>query len=469
MSDDANPGCPECARLRAVIAELLARVAHLEARLARAEKNSTNSSKPPSSDIVKPSKDPAGRGGKKRRKRGGQPGHPRHQRLAFPPEQIDERCDYALSECPDCGGPVLSSQQPARIVQQVEVVAKPVSISEHRAQACWCERCRKTHYASLPAAVRRGGLLGPGLTTLVAYLKGRCHCSFTTIQQFLKDVLGVFVSRGQLRKVCGKAADSLEPAYAELLGRLPAESQVNVDETGHHENGRILWTWCFRAPLYTLFKIAPSRGSEVLVDVLGRDFNGVLGCDYFSAYRKYMKDFNVVVQFCLAHLIRDVKFLVEHPNSRNAAYGRRVLAKLRDLFGVIHARPKRPGRAFAIDLQNAGDALWAEAVWRVPDTSEAQNLATRFDEHGESYIRFITTPGIEPTNNLAEQAIRFVVLDRHVTQGTRSPAGQSWSERIWTAIATCSQQGRSVFQFLRESVQAHFQGQPTPSLLLDSS
>lgn len=459
MTDRATTSCPECARL-------MQRVAELEAQLARAEKNSGNSSKPPSSDIVKPPKQVSGRGGKKRRKRGGQPGHPRHQRTPFSEEQIDRRWDYSLPECPDCGGPVLSSRQPARVVQQVELVARPVEVSEHRALAGWCQRCRKTHYASLPAEVRRAGLLGPQLTTLVAYLKGSCHCSFTTIQRFAQDVLGVRVSRGQLRKVCGKAADSLGPAYEDLLRRLPGASRVNVDETGHKENGRRLWTWCFRAALFTLFKISPSRGSDVLVEVLGREFNGVLGCDYFSAYRKYMKDFGVVAQFCLAHLIRDVKFLVEHPNSRNRAYGRRVLAKLRDLFGVIHDREKRSARGFAIDLQDAGDALCAEAVWRVPSTAEAQNLAIRFDDHADNYIRFITTPGIEPTNNLAEQAIRFVVLDRHVTQGSRSPAGQRWSERIWTAVATCAQQRRSVFQFLRASVQAHFQGRPFPRLLL---
>ena len=69
-------------------------------------------------------------------------------------------------------------------------------------------------------------------------------------------------------------------------------------------------------------------------------------------------------------------------------------------------------------------------------------LVNRFREHGREYIRFITTPDIEPTNNLAEQAIRFVVLDRKVTQGTRSEAGRQWCERIWTVIATCAQHGK---------------------------
>ena len=105
------------------------------------------------------------------------------------------------------------------------------------------------------------------------------------------------------------------------------------------------------------------------------------------------------------------------------------------------------------------------ATTRVSDGKHAQNLAKRFHQHGEAYFRFITTPGIEPTNNLAEQAIRYVVIDRWITQGTRSETGRRWCERIWTTIATCSQQGRSVFEFLLESVQANLCGAPPPSLM----
>jgi transposase len=77
----------------------------------------------------------------------------------------------------------------------------------------------------------------------------------------------------------------------------------------------------------------------------------------------------------------------------------------------------------------------------------------------------VTTPGVEPTNTLAEQAIRFVVIDRHVTQGTRGEAGRRWCERIWTVIATCRQQGRSVFEYLAAAVAAAFQQTAVPSLL----
>jgi len=282
----------------------------------------------------------------------------------------------------------------------------------------------------------KAGLVGPRLTAFIGYLKGACHLSFSSIRKFLRDVVKVTLSCGQLRKLIAKVSNRLADPYEELLTLLPEKESLNVDETGHKDNGQRMWTWCFRASLFTLFKISPSRGSQVLLDVLGKEFSGTIGCDYFSAYRKYMRlNDNVAVQFCLAHLIRDVKFLVDHPNSKNRAYGRRVLEAIRSLFDVIHRREEMTETGFARRLRSVGDQLQHQAMYRVPRIKEAQNLANRFRKHGQQYLQFITTPGIEPTNHLAEQAIRFVVIDRKITQGSRSEAGQKWLERIWTVTA----------------------------------
>lgn len=466
VSDQANSGCPHCAALSARLRALEAQVAELQRQLAAATKNSATSSKPPSSDIVKPKL--ARPKGLKKRKRGAQPGHPRHERERIPAHEVDYFWTHDLAICPDCGGPLDACAAPPKVQQQIEVVERPIEVHEHHALAGHCAGCNRVHYAEIPEDIRRAGLAGPRLTALVAYLKSACHCSFTTIRKFLRDVVQVKLSRGFLRKLCAKVSDSLEECYEQLRKLLPTEDVVNVDETGHKDDGRRLWTWCFRAATFTLFKISPSRGSEVLVEILGKEFEGVLGCDYFSAYRKYMHDFDVLVQFCLAHLIRDLKFLAEHPDPENRAYGKRVLQAVRTMFGVIH-REAELGDRFASELEDAGWEVVKQATFRVPAAAESQNLANRFRTHGLSYIRFITTPGVDPTNNLAEQAIRFVVIDRHVTQGTRGESGQRWLERIWSVIATCTQHGRSVFEFLDATIRAHFQGEPPPRLLPDSS
>ena len=471
MAKGRRSNCERCGRLEQNLQELKERITQLETELANAKKNSTNSSKPPSSDITKPDgKKKTADGKSSKRKRGGQFGHPRHQRPAFEPSEVDQYFDYYYSGCPDCGGELQYREKLQRVLQQIELILQPIQITEHRCVECFCVDCDKTHVAPIPDDIRRAGLVGPRLTALVGYLKGVCHCSFSTIRKFLRDVVGVKISRGQLRKLCGKVGESLEPAWQALLEQLPFEAVLNVDETGHKDNGKRMWTWCFRASLFTLFKIDSSRGSDVLLKVLGEEFDGVLGCDYFSAYHKYMRlNENGLVQFCLAHFIRDVKFLVNHPHKQNRTYGEGVLEATRQLFKVIHRRDELSAENFQATLEQASGVLTYRVVWDVPETSEASNLANRFQKHGDSYLQFVTTPGIEPTNNLAEQAIRFVVIDRHVTHGSRSEAGQRWLERIWTAIAACTQQVRSVFEFLQQSVAAYFQGQTGPSLVPDTS
>jgi transposase len=225
-------------------------------------------------------------------------------------------------------------------------------------------------------------------------------------------------------------------SHLALQKRLPREDILNVDESGHKENGRRLWTWGFRAASFTCFKIDPSRDSQVLQAMLGKDFAGILGCDYFSAYHKYRKDSGVFLQFCLAHLIRDVKFLATLPEAATVAYSQRLLEALRQLFNILHQREMMEDMVFQQALVEARDHLVAAGL-NAPEHKPAQNMAERFRHNRDSYFRFITTPGLEPTNNLAEQAIRFVVLDHHVTQGTRGLPGRQWCQRIWTAAATC--------------------------------
>jgi transposase len=472
MGAEAATSCANCQRLQAqldalgaTVAQLQATIARLEGQLASARKDSSTSSKPPSSDIVKPPK-PQPPQGQDQRKIGGQPGHPKHQRAAFPPEQVNGGFhDHYLELCPACGHGLQEAGGAPRVVQRIDILEVPLRIEEHRGHPAWCPHCQKAHYAPFPVGVGRGGLAGPRLTTLIAYLKGFCHASFSTVRKFLRDVAQITLSRGQLAKIISKVSAALEGPYEELLEDLPGRAWLNIDEAGHKQNGARMWTWCFRAGLYTLFKIDPTRSANVLLEVLGDEFNGVLGCDYFSAYRRYRREFGATLQFCLAHLIRDVKFLTTLPDARDRAYGERLRQALRELFGVIHRREALSAEAFGQQLQAARAEVLRQGGRDVPPGRHSQALAKRLAKHGDGYFQFLTTPGVQPTNNLAEQAIRFVVIDRRITQGTRGEAGQRWCERIWTVAATCAQQGRSVFDYLYAAVEAYFHKAEAPSLL----
>ena len=467
MAKQDGNGCPRCAELERKLLELMDRIAKLEAALAAAKKNSSNSSKPPSSDIVNPPPKNRKAGRPRKRRRGGQPGHPRHTRPLLEENELDRIWEWRFPSCPDCHGALQDADQEPTRLQQIEIEHNPVQIEEHRKIAQWCPHCNKLHVPELPAQLAEAGLFGPRLTALVGWLKGVCHMSISSIRKYFRDVIGVKISRGMIANLVHKVSQSLQQPYEELLERLAEEDRVNVDETGHKDNGHKLWTWCFRACLYTVFKISPSRGSKVLIEVLGKEFDGVLGCDYFSAYHKYMKlNDNVALQFCLAHLIRDYKFLAEHPDPQNRQYGRRMLTQFRKLFGIIHRRERYASEAtFQRALEQARNDLVWEATMESPHTREACNLENRFYQHTESYFRFLTTPDVDPTNNLAEQAIRYVAIHRRMTQGTRGETGQRWFERIATVIVTCGQQGRSAFEYLCSAVERFLAGDPAPTLV----
>jgi transposase len=456
-------GCSELQRrnlaLQAENDQLRAALENLKEQLAEAKKDSRTSHKPPSSDLVKPPRTPTNG------QPGAQPEHPGHFRSPYLPEELTASFDYRLCQCPDCGGELDPLPEPVRIIQQVDVRVIQPSIEEHRSYASWCPHCDKKFSQPIPEAIAGQGLLGPHLRTLIAYLKAVCHASFSTIRKYFRDILQIKVSRGYLAKVIAQVSATLAGPYEELLLRLAQEPFLNVDETGHPHHKERWWTWCFRAELYTLYRVDPTRSADVLLAVLGREFQGVLGCDQFSAYHRYLGTVDIRVQWCLAHLIREVKFLTTLPLPAARAYGERFREALRNLFAVIHQREHLSERAFQKRLLIAKEHILTVSREAVPDNKYCRNLAERMRKHGEGYFTFITTPGVGPTNNAAEQAIRFVVIDRYITQGTRSVWGARWSERIWTVVATCAQQGKSVYSFLYACIVTHAAKTAPPSLV----
>jgi transposase len=283
-------------------------------------------------------------------------------------------------------------------------------VVEHRARLYRHRLTGEVVAARLPEEVMRGGLVGPRLSALIAYQKGACHMPYRVIQTFLEDVLRLDLSTGQLVKIVGKASAALFPSYQEVQAALSTCTMVNIDETGHPENGQKLWTWGFHAPGadgFTLFPIDPARSSDVLKEFLGETFAGVVGCDYHSAYRKFLNDTQASMQFCWAPLIRDVKFLTTLSDRVTRGFGERLLVSIKQLFRVGHQREEMPPDRW----QRAAGRIKAKVLKvarRAPRRAEAQNIAERFRKHGEHYFRFLDTAGVEPTNNAMEQRFRFL-------------------------------------------------------------
>jgi len=458
-----------------IIERLEKRVAELELKLAKALKNSSNSSKSPSSDIVKPPKKKTDRG--KKAKRGGQPGHQRKLREPLPPERVDQQITYEIPAA-EIRERNLTPTDQFETVQHIELLDLPIHVTEHRLRK-YLDGWGKTVLPDVPELTGQP-IFGPRMLSMIGWLKSRAHGSYSTIALWMSDVLEVPVSRGYLAKLCnGPISASLGDAHEQLKRAIPQQRRLGSDESSLKNNSQKHWIWCLTAPLFTLFHIASSRGRKVLEELIGTDYDGTVQFDYFSSNCSFAWNFNIKAQYCWAHLIREIRFLEKHPDKKTTAWAERLLDRSRKMFAAWHRRDKMTDDGFRRSMVIHRDRF-LKIVRKSPDSTEASNLAARFAvipfqaeganeiesyDLSTDYFRFMFASGVEPTNNHSEQQIRPCVIDRRITQGTRSAAGERYHERMWTAIATCDKQNRSFFRFLHASIAAKITGQAAPSLL----
>ena len=458
---------------RQLIETLRREVEELRLALAKATKDSSNSSKSPSSDIVKPpKKGSGGKAARRKRKRGGQRGHQRKLRQPLPPERVDEAFVYEMTDA-EVRRRNLTPTDQFEIIQHVELLDMPIHVSEHRLRKYLTADGRTV--VTQVSELQGRPIFGPRMLAMIGWLKSRAHCSYTTIATWMDDVLQVPVCRGYLSKLCnGVISDSVADAYEELRAAIPEEATLGSDESSLKNNGKKHWVWCITAPLFTVFHIATSRGRKVLEELIGPDFQGTVHFDYFSSNCSFAWNFDVHAQYCWAHLIRDIRFLDKHPDRKTRRWAAKLLDRASRLFSAWHRRDEMSAqgrrRSFVMHRKK-----FLDVVRKPPDSSDAANLSARFEiveladgghyDMSEDYFRFLFASGVEPTNNHTEQQVRHCVIDRRITQGTRSEVGQRYHERMWTAIATCAKQGRSFFHFLHESIAANLASHTPPSLL----
>ena len=137
------------------------------------------------------------------------------------------------------------------------------------------------------------------MVAMIGWLKSVAHCSYSTIEKWMEDVLQVPVSRGYLAKLCtGTISASLADAYTELTEAIPRQDQLGSDETSIKDNGKKHWIWCITAAPFTVFHIATSRSRAILEKLVGSEFSGYLHFDYFSANCSFAWNYWIKAQYC---------------------------------------------------------------------------------------------------------------------------------------------------------------------------
>ena len=459
-------------RLRKQLEEQAKRIADLERQLALRHQNSTTSSKPPSSDGLAGHQRARGRRVKSRRKPGGQPGHPGHHRALVPVERVDVIVELVPETCRHCTRRLHGRHgvgDPRRH-QVTELPPIAAHITEYRCHRRQCPACGTTTLAPLPDEL--ASQFGPQLTALIAYLTVVCRMPRLVVQRFLDGALQIPISLGSTQKAWEETSVAVAASYAELDAALRHEAVLNVDETGHRTNGDKRGLWTFVARTFVVYRIAASRGSDVLTTVLGQTFAGILGSDRLPSYLKYVVGQR---QFCWAHVTRNVRSALDLATTPAATrFCREALALDRRLFRLWHRFRGDPGargspltrteliaKVLPIEKQ-----LFALGERHLDATNaDVRNLARAFFVHHQHFFTFVHEEGVAPTNNAAERALRTAVQWRKIMFGNRSAEGELAVARLLTVTRTCQLQQLNVLTYLTAAICCHRRHQTVASLL----
>ena len=460
--------------LRSQLTGLATELAQLRERIGR---SSRNSSKPPSSDGpgFKPPERRKGSG----RQRGGQPGHPGSGPELLPIERVDEVVEHHPDACRRCGT-LLHGEDPDPLRHQV-IEIPPITpvVIEHRLHRLVCPCCSISTCATLPADVEASPY-GPRFSALVGLLGSVFPLSFSKTQALLDQLLGVEISRGAIARVRQRLSAALAEPMAQALDAARQQPVAYVDETGaptgnadgNNPSGKRGWQWVMVTPLVTVFQQGLSRSAAAASELLGHSFGGIVVSDRFSAYNHLPTQQR---QLCWAHLIRDLTAIAERPGA-SAEFGAELLGLQQQLFDHWHryrhgtidwtalqqgCRPLR--QAFETTLQQVVE-LGCQRGERTP-WAKTVRTAQQILPLADGLWTFLEIEGIEPTNNVAERALRQSVIQRKISHGVQSRQGAICRSRLLTVTTTLRQQGRDVWSFLEQAWIAHHCGGVMPSLL----
>ena len=242
-------------------------------------------------------KKPTEQGKKKRKKRDAQ--YNRARRREAPTQVVEHR----IRHCPVCAN-ALGGISVARRRQVIELPSPPpVEVTEHVVYHGWCSQCQQWREAPLDVSLEviGQGRMGVKLTSVIAYLRTVMRLPVRQIQAYLATLHGLKISSGEIVELLHRAKTHLQLAVAALKQQIRASPAVQADETGWREDGKNGYIWSVSTPEVRYYEYHHSRGSEVVKQLLGESFEGVLGSDFYASYNIYQG----LHQRCWVHLLRE--------------------------------------------------------------------------------------------------------------------------------------------------------------------
>lgn len=362
------------------------------------------------------------------------------------PTRIEE---HVLRTCPVChmglGGISL-----ARRRQVVELPAPPpVEVTEYRIYKGWCATCGKWREApvDLGRQVMGQGRLGVRISSMVAYLRTVMRLPIRQIQVYLSTLHGLSVSIGEIVELLHRMRQQTTTQLAALKAEIRASPAVQADETGWREDGINGYVWSVNTPTIRYYEYHHSRSGDVIVELLGENFLGVVGSDFYAGYNKLLG----LHQRCWVHLLRDIRDLKkQHPDDED------LLRWATSVKGIYRRAVAHPGPdpnlpanqqlAARRELAHAFEQeLWHICAPYAHTTAPQHTLCERVERFLPELFVFVAIPGVPADNNLAERSIRPLVIARKISGGTRSPKGSETRMALFSLFSTWAAQGQNPF------------------------
>ena len=363
-----------------------------------------------------------------------------HKGVTRPPAKPDKQVEVTKDRCPDCGaelGDPFSVE--TKVIEEIPE-PQPVIVTEYKIAHYTCPHCQKEVVAT-DASCPKEGRFGNNTIAQAVLLKYEDRLPHRKIRNALIRQYGLDISPATILDLTRRAADAVQSVYDAILDRVRNASILHADETSIKVQGQKYWIWVFTTPSETFIVIRKSRGTKVLMEVLTRRFKGIIVCDGWKPYAKFTKR----IQRCWAHLLRESKDLAD--TIAEAVSLHRALTRLyQKLTNALESDPPPEIREKLLHNAQATLKRW---INRGYGNEKVEKLIGKIENGFEYWFTFVTHPGVEPTNNRAERALREHVVQRKIIGTLRNGKGTSIHERIMTVLATWAQQGLNSLQMMR--------------------
>ena len=296
------------------------------------------------------------------------------------------------------------------------------------------------------------GRIGVGIASLVAHRRLVVRAPRRVIQTWLASVHAVRLSIGASSRLLRRVAAHGPAAPTDLRARMRASPVVQADETGWRENGQNGSVWFAGTPTGERYcEYHHSRAGAVIHTLLGEDFAGRLGSDFYAAYNappggRQQRGF--------AHLLRDRQALkAEHPATLEVVIWAKAVkdvSLLARAWLAEGAERTRVSREVLLLWRALGEPF-AQAKGH-----PCQALAKRLLRHQDELVVFVLEPGVPADTHLAERSLRPLVVSRKMSGGTRSPAGSQTRMTLSSLFQTWLAQGCNPLVECRRLLQSPF-------------